>query len=172
MTCSTLATYLSKIGLRQKINLAPERKTGRFLQLSTPQTGNLASAPIAPLKWFLLMSLIASILLELMGPFMSLSLLTFLWHLTLSVTYCFLKKLFLQLLWHHCSCSSPALPFGASFFKPLFLWMFLKSWFAQCSLSYLNLCCFYCIPSLRWSHGHPHFPYHMGIFCLEFPFLI
>lgn len=38
--------------------------------------GVLASALIAPLKRFLLMSLMASLLLELMGPFMSLSLLT------------------------------------------------------------------------------------------------
>lgn len=52
--------------------------------------GSLASAPITPLKRFLLMSLMASLLLELMGPFMSLSLLTSQWHLTLSATYFFL----------------------------------------------------------------------------------
>lgn len=119
---------LTKIGPRQRRWTWPlHRKTARFLQLCTPQPVAVGSAHVAPLKGFLLMSLMASILLELMGPFMSLSLLTSQWHLTLSATYFFLIFFFPSA---SVTSFSPVLFHTSSwtlFFKRLFLWILLKS---------------------------------------------
>lgn len=107
----------------EKINVASAQEDRQVpTALHSSACGSLASALIAPLKRFLLMSLMASILLELMGPFMSLSLLTSWWHLTLSAAYFFLNFFSSASM----TSLSPVLCPTSSwtvFFKLLFLWI-------------------------------------------------